>query len=78
MQQIIDKTYNVEKFRAYAGYAGWAPGQLERELLDGGWHVMEASTEAVFDMESSEIWPELIRQRTKQQWVNLTGAESEI
>ncbi len=77
-EQMIKETYTGERFRVYAGYAGWASGQLEREVLNGGWHVMEASTEAVFDKKSSEIWPELIRQSTKQQWVNLTGAGSEI
>ena len=74
LQRMIKETYTGEKFRVYAGSAGWAPGQLEREVLNGGWHVMEAGTETVFDKKSSEIWPELIRQSTKQQWVNVIGS----
>jgi putative transcriptional regulator len=29
-------------FRAYAGYAGWASGQLDAEIARGDWRVMKA------------------------------------
>ena len=31
------------------GYAGWAPGQLEREIQSNGWLICAADTEIVFD-----------------------------
>lgn len=31
------------------GYAGWAPGQLEREIHANGWLICAADTEIVFD-----------------------------
>jgi len=34
--------------RIYAGYAGWAAGQLESELARGGWHLMAANQEILF------------------------------
>ena len=46
--------------RVYAGHAGWAPGQLQREIESGGWHVHPADAETVFDTEPSRIWRELI------------------
>lgn len=48
-------------FRAYAGYSSWAPGQLQREILIGGWYVVQADAEIIFSSEPSTIWAELIR-----------------
>jgi putative transcriptional regulator len=68
LQRLIDDAAEEERFRVYAGYAGWAPGQLDREVSRGGWHILPADAETVFDKEPLEIWPELIR-RTSAQWV---------
>lgn len=35
------------------GYAGWAPGQLEREIRDNGWLFCEADRDLVFGADSS-------------------------
>jgi putative transcriptional regulator len=45
-----------ESLRFFVGYAGWAPGQLDRELLFGSWYVIPATEEAVFAEEPDEIW----------------------
>jgi putative transcriptional regulator len=45
----------------YAGYAGWAPGQLQAEIERGGWHVLPADAATVFDKNPANIWPELIK-----------------
>ena len=45
---------------AYAGHAGWAPGQLEEEVRRGGWHVVAADAATCFDTDPSEVWPTLI------------------
>jgi putative transcriptional regulator len=50
--------------RVYAGYAGWAPGQLQRELMRGDWHVAPADAETVFEKPARSIWPELERRAT--------------
>lgn len=57
-----------QQFRVYAGYAGWVPGQLDREIHLGAWHLAPADAETVFKAEAAEIWPELI-QRSTAQWV---------
>lgn len=68
LQRMIDDADAGEKFRVYAGYAGWAPGQLNREVSRGGWHVLEADPETVFDRAPADVWPELIR-RSSVRWV---------
>jgi putative transcriptional regulator len=62
VQRMIDNGGPRERFRVYAGYAGWASGQLDGELSRGDWHVLEADGEIVFAKDPLEIWPELIRQ----------------
>ena len=38
------------------GYAGWAPGQLENELLEGTWIPVDFSDEILFDTPVGERW----------------------
>lgn len=59
-------------YRAYAGYAGWAPGQLDDEVLRGDWHIAPADTELVFDLPPGEAWPTLI-ERSEGRWVHAAG-----
>ena len=68
LQRLIKKPAKEERFRIFAGYAGWAPKQLESECDRGHWHVLKADTETLFDKKSSEIWQELI-QRVSVKWV---------
>ena len=35
------------EFRIYVGHAGWAPGQLDREIERGGWHILPATVDMV-------------------------------
>jgi putative transcriptional regulator len=49
------------RVRAYLGYAGWAPGQLEDEIARGDWFVAVAEADAVFSDRPEALWDELIR-----------------
>lgn len=46
----------VERARIFAGYAGWAPGQLEDELAQGAWLVVDAHTDDVVSDRPDELW----------------------
>jgi putative transcriptional regulator len=48
-------------YRLCLGYAGWAPGQLEREMMAGGWLSSTISAERIFDTPHDEIWVAVIR-----------------
>jgi putative transcriptional regulator len=56
----------VVDYRAFVGYAGWAPGQLDVEMQRGGWHVMPADEESVFTGDGMELW-ERLRKTIPQQ-----------
>lgn len=42
------------------GYAGWGPGQLEREILSNGWLHCESDLEIVFGEEDSRKWTDAL------------------
>ena len=46
----------VERVRVFAGYAGWSPGQLEAEVADGAWWVLESLPADAFDGEPALLW----------------------
>jgi putative transcriptional regulator len=50
-----------QRYRLYAGFSGWAPGQLESELARDGWYVLPASAELVFRKDTNGMWDELVR-----------------
>lgn len=60
-----------EEFRTYAGYSGWAPGQLDREIARGDWHLVPVERRFVFFPRPEEVWDELI-QRVDIQVVKLS------
>jgi putative transcriptional regulator len=43
------------------GYAGWGPGQLEREFLDGSWFIAPATRHAIFEVPPEKMWRTLLR-----------------
>ena len=60
-----------EEFRTYAGYSGWAPGQLDDEIARGDWHLVPAERRFIFDPRPDEVWGDLI-QRVDIQVVKLS------
>jgi putative transcriptional regulator len=54
--------------RLFAGYAGWAPGQLADEIARGSWRVVPAEAAVLFDRDPEVIWKEMIR-RTSEQFI---------
>lgn len=43
------------------GYAGWGPGQLEREILANGWLTCDANEDLVFSAANPRKWQEALR-----------------
>lgn len=41
---------------AVAGYAGWAPGQVENEVRVGAWLPVDFDVSMIFDVPRDELW----------------------
>ncbi len=60
LERILTSSKGSEAFRAYLGYSGWGPGQLEREMETGSWITLPADPEIVFEKEPAMIWPDIL------------------
>ena len=47
------------------GYAGWAPGQLEGELMQGVWFTAAADAKLLFEEERGRVWENAVTRRTQ-------------
>ena len=56
--------------RIFAGYAGWAPGQLQGEVAQGMWHPVAARHADVFDSDPESLWRRVLaRQGGELGWL---------
>ncbi|MEX2293297.1 MAG: YqgE/AlgH family protein [Acidimicrobiales bacterium] len=46
--------------RLYAGYSGWGPGQLDYELAEDAWIVVDGASEDPFLADSEELWQQIL------------------
>ncbi len=76
LEGLIKKERAGQQFRLYAGYAGWAPNQLDFERTRGDWYVLEADADSVFTLDPKALWQELIRRATVK-WVRLAQSAPE-
>ncbi|GLY19315.1 YqgE/AlgH family protein [Kineosporia rhizophila] len=49
--------------RIFAGYAGWAAGQLEGEIADGAWFVVDSEPRDAFTDRPERLWGEVLRRQ---------------
>jgi putative transcriptional regulator len=54
----------VTEVRIFAGYAGWAPLQLEAEIADGGWFVVDADPADALSPLPDELWRDVLRRQS--------------
>lgn len=52
--------------RIFAGYSGWGPGQLERELVDGAWYVVDSEPGDVSAPDPERLWRAVLRRQRNE------------
>ena len=50
----------VTALRLYAGYSGWGPGQLDHELAEDAWFVVDAEPDDPFQPDGAALWQRIL------------------
>ena len=58
LTKLLARDKPMEGLRIFIGYSGWAPGQLEGEIVRGDWTLKPADASTIFDRKSERVWPE--------------------
>lgn len=51
----------LEQVRIFAGYSGWAGGQLADEISRGSWYVAQGLPRDVFTSPATDLWAQVVR-----------------
>jgi putative transcriptional regulator len=62
--EIVTGAYR--DLRIFAGYAGWSAGQLQAEIRQGMWHVVDAEYEDVFGRRPLDLWRGVLRRQPSE------------
>lgn len=49
--------------RIFAGYSGWSPGQLEEEIAEGAWYVVDGEPGDAFLVSPEDLWTRVLRRQ---------------
>ncbi|MEK6761339.1 MAG: YqgE/AlgH family protein [Nitrospirota bacterium] len=60
LERIITQAKPTDTFRAFAGFASWAPRQLEAEMLLGAWAILLPDSSSIFDKDPATLWQDCI------------------
>lgn len=61
LAEILKHPEDAGQQRFFAGFSGWAAGQLEDEIAQGGWYVLRFEARAVFDMNPLTMYEEMLK-----------------
>ena len=59
VDRIIEKTPNDARY--FAGFVGWQPDELAKELDSGFWYVTEPDAALLFSQDTGRMWDELVK-----------------
>jgi putative transcriptional regulator len=63
---LVKKTDEAASQRYYAGYAGWAEGQLDAEVERGDWYVLPMDVNVLYGMPEESMWETLLVRATSK------------
>lgn len=64
VDRIIEQTPNEARY--FAGFVGWRPGELAKEIAAGYWYVTDADAAVVFRDDTDTMWEDLVQRLRRQ------------
>ncbi|SRR5688572_1915621 len=64
VDRIIEQTPNEARY--FAGFVGWRPGELAKEIAAGYWYVTDADAAVVFRDDTDSMWEDLVQRLRRQ------------
>lgn len=61
LEDLLQDPSSLGNFRAFMGYSGWAPGQLENEMRTGSWLTVPADSTTMFGQDHNYLWGNILR-----------------
>jgi putative transcriptional regulator len=60
MKSISTGNLTEKDIRFYAGYSGWQPKQLDREMEEKSWIVLDGKNRYVFGLRPANLWKKIV------------------
>jgi putative transcriptional regulator len=61
LTEMLKHPEQAARQRFFTGFSGWAGGQLEDEIAQGGWYVLRYDAGALFDMNPLTMYDEMLK-----------------
>lgn len=61
LDRRADAELPVDRVRIFAGYAGWGAGQLEGEIANDAWWVVDGLVTDLFTADPLDLWASVLR-----------------
>jgi putative transcriptional regulator len=66
----------ITRMRVFAGYAGWGGGQLQVEIDEGAWYVVDSTAADIFAADAAGLWSAVLRRQPGAlAWVSTRPAD---
>ncbi len=60
LEAVADKLSPPQRLKMFAGYAGWAPGQLDDEMKRKSWLTHPADCSLIFSADPKKLWKQIL------------------
>jgi putative transcriptional regulator len=60
-QYLGTTDYDESKIKAFIGYSGWESGQLEKEIKEGRWVIIDGDSKSIFQEDVNSLWMDMVK-----------------
>jgi putative transcriptional regulator len=60
-QYLGTTDYDESKIKAFIGYSGWESGQLEKEIKEGRWVIIDGDSKSIFQEDFNSLWMDMVK-----------------